>query len=206
MTGPRLLLKSRRTAPLLLAAVAVAVASREFGGQHLLIGATQPVPLPWAALLPAITAYLTAVAAWSTLPLQEHLAVHRTDRYDLLHLTTAALIGATLVAWAAQPLTGTITTQGAVRNYLGLLGYSLIGIAVFHPTMGWTIPTTLLTTGLVTAGTRTNLPLLDWPARPDNNPTSWTISTTILLTGLATFTSHNRRRALAARTARTQPE
>lgn len=206
MTGPRLLLKSRRAAPLLLALIAVAVVSRDLGGQHLLIGTTEPIPLPWAAILPAITAYLTMVAAWSALPLQEHLAVRRVDLYDLLYLTVAVLVGTGLVAWAAQPLTGTITEAGAVRNYLGLLGYSMIGAAVFRLSMGWTIPITLLTVGLVAAGTETALPPLDWPTRHDAEPTSWGFSIAILITGLAAFASPTRRRVHATRAARAETE
>ncbi|OKI45472.1 hypothetical protein [Micromonospora sp. CB01531] len=206
MTGPRLLLKSRRAAPLLLALVAVAVLSHEFGGQRLLVGATEPVPLPWAAVLPAITAYLTVVAAWSALPLEEHLSVRRIDLYDLLYLAVAALIGAGLVAWAAQPLIGTITEPGAVRNYLGLLGYSLLGATAFRLSMGWTVPTMLLTIGLVVAGASADFPPLDWPARHDTEPTSWAISIAILLAGLAAFASPTRRHVLALRAARTEPD
>ncbi|KAB1929019.1 hypothetical protein F8271_28930 [Micromonospora sp. ALFpr18c] len=206
MTGLRLLLKSRRVASLLLALIAVAVVSRELGGQYLFIGATQPIPLPWAAVLPAITAYLTTAAAWSALPLDEHLAVHRIDLYDMLYLTVAVLISTGLVAWAAQPLTGTITEPGAIRNYLGLLGYSLLGAAAFRLSMGWTIPTTLFTTGLVAAGTGADLPPLDWPARHDSEPTSWAISIAILLAGIAAFASPTRRRAHALRAARTEPD
>ncbi|MET8358893.1 hypothetical protein [Micromonospora sp. NPDC005171] len=206
MIGPRLLLKSRRAAPLLLALVAVAIVSRDVGGQHLLIGTTEPIPLPWAVVLPAITAYLTTVIAWSALPLQEHLAVRRVDLYDLLYLTAAALVGAVLVGWAAQPLTGTITESGALRNYLGLLGYSLIGAATFRVSMGWTIPITLLTVGLVAAGTETALPPLDWPTQPDAEPASWWFSIAILITGLAAFASPARRRVRATRAAHTETE
>ncbi|MCZ7421655.1 MULTISPECIES: hypothetical protein [unclassified Micromonospora] len=192
--------------PLLLALIAVAVVSRGLGGQHLLIGATEPVPLPWAAVLPALTAYLTTAVAWSALPLEEHLAVHRVDLHDLLYLTVAVLVGAGLVAWAAQPLIGTITEPGAIRNYLGLLGYSLLGAAAFRLSMGWTIPTTLFTTGLVVAGTGADLPPLDWPARHDNEPTSWAVSITILIAGIAAFASPTRRRAHALRAARTEAD
>lgn len=107
MSGLRLLLKSRRTAPLLLALAAIAVVSRELSGQPLFIGASQPIPLPWPAVLPAITAYLTATAAWSTQPLLEHLAERRVDLYDLLYLTAVVSIGTVLVAWAAQPISET---------------------------------------------------------------------------------------------------
>ncbi|ROO59562.1 hypothetical protein EDC02_1362 [Micromonospora sp. Llam0] len=206
MIGHRLLTKSRRAVPLLLTLVIVAAVSRELAGQHLIIGTTTPIPLPWAAVLPAITAYLTTIAIWSTLPLQEHLAVRRVDRYDLFYLTAAAAVGVGLVAWAAQPVTGTITAPGAIRNYLGLLGYTLIGTTFFHTTMGWTIPTTLLTTGLVTAGAGIDLPPLDWPARHDTDPSSWAAAITILVAGVATYANPTRRRVHARRAAHTPPQ
>ncbi|RIV37381.1 hypothetical protein [Micromonospora radicis] len=206
MIGPRLLLKSRRAAPLLLALITVAVVARELAGQHLFIGASEPIPLPWAAVLPAITAYLTTAAAWSALPMQEHLAVRRVDLYDLLYLAAAVLIGTALVAWAAEPLTGTITEPGALRNYLGLLGYSLLGAAAFRLSMGWMVPITAFGIGLVVAGTGTNLPPLDWPARNDTDPASWAVSTALLLTGLAAFASPTRRRASALHAARVELE
>ncbi|MFI2713479.1 hypothetical protein ACH495_25485 [Micromonospora sp. NPDC018662] len=204
MTGLYLLAKSRRAASLLLALIAVAVASRQLGGQRLLVGASEPIPLPWAAVLPAITAYLTVVAAWPALPVQEYLAARRVTLIDMLNLAAVAAGGIGLVAWAAQPLTGTLTELGAVRNYLGLLGYSLIGAAAFRPTMGWALPTMLVTTGLVAAGAGTNMPPLDWPARNDTEPTSWAVAIAILLTGLTTFVSPTRRRALALRAARAE--
>ncbi|WP_018252596.1 hypothetical protein [Salinispora mooreana] len=206
MSGLRLLLKSRRTAPLLLALAAIAVVSRELSGQPLFIGASQPIPLPWPAVLPAITAYLTATAAWSTQPLLEHLAERRVDLYDLLYLTAVVSIGTVLVAWAAQPIIGDITELGAIRNYLGLLGYSLLGAAAFGLAMGWMIPTTLFTTGLVAAGTGSGLAALDWPARHDTEPTSWAISITLLAIGLVAFASPTRRRFHALRAARAEQD
>ncbi|MFC3499875.1 hypothetical protein ACFOOK_02635 [Micromonospora krabiensis] len=192
--------------PLLLVLIVAALASRELGGQRLLVGTTEPIPLPWAAVLPVITAYLSTVAATSALPLQEHLSVRRVDLYDLLYLATAAVISVGLIVWAAQPLIGTITELGATRNYLGLLGYSLLGATALRPSMGWTVPTTVLTIGLVVAGTGMHLPPLDWPARHDTDPTSWAISIAILFAGVAAFLHPTQRRAIALQSARTEPD
>ncbi|HEV7900021.1 MAG TPA: hypothetical protein VGP31_19485 [Planosporangium sp.] len=197
MTGLRLLLKSRRSLLLAALLVTVAVITRLAGGQRFLIGEQEPVPLPWAAVLPTVSAYAVAATAMSSMPLVEHQAARRIAGIQAAYLLAAAVIGAAFVAWGAAPLTGDVAVVGALRNYLGLLGLSLLGCAVLDAGLGWALPLSCLGTGVVAGGARVHTVLLDWLIRPGGDPPAAWFASALLLAGAGLFLSPRLRRRQA---------
>jgi len=190
MTGLWLFLKSRRVIALLGALALVAIVGRLLGGRSFRLGEEESVIFPWVLLLaPAASAYAIAGAVVSPFPVLEMLASRGVSRIARLYLVTTAAIAVLLLWWATQSVPPPLSTPSALRAFVGLLGVSLIAIAMLGVTVAWVVPCGLLFSAIVLLNGNERFFLIDWIVGFDDDAAALVTALVLLIIGVsATWT------------------
>jgi hypothetical protein len=167
-------LRSRRTAPALLALAAIA-------GTHWATSpwSTDNNPSAWLLLLLPATAASAVISMRTASPLGEpEMVTNPLPRLRFLHL-------ATLVPAAAALFTLTADPAGMIRDLAGFTGLALLTAAVIGPAASWVtaLAYTILCAGAVDLDYAS---AWTWPILPSTDPNALTIAIALLAAGTLT--------------------
>jgi hypothetical protein len=185
LTGLRLFLKSRRAGILVVSLTLAAVASRALGSRAFYVGEEVPLPIPWTIFLPLLSGYFVAASTVSPLPMMELIARRRASMLARLYLLAMCGVAVCLLYLATCLTPPPVSSVTAVRGFLGLLGLSLLSIAVLGSAAGWTLPCGAVFVVLVLRNGDDRFAPLDWLLADDGDLVAFVPAIALLCAGAA---------------------
>lgn len=183
MKGLWLFLKSRHAIALLVWLAGAAAGGRALGPRGYVAGEEVPILIPWVAFLPLVTAYAVATAAVSPLPVLERTGRRRVAMFSRLYLVTASALGIASLWFATEPVPPPFSTVAAIRDYLGLLGVSLVCLALLGGAAAWTVPCGAVFMAVVLRNGDTDFAPLEWLLADDGDRGAFAVAFGLLMAG-----------------------
>jgi hypothetical protein len=160
------------------------LAGLSLGPHAFYLGEAAPLPIPWVVFVPLLDSYIVAACVISPLPRMELLAQRRLAILSHAYLASVVIV-ATLLVWLATSRTPPpISSMSAIRNFLGLLGLSLISIALFGAALAWMLPCGIVFTAIAIRNGDDGFLALDWLLAPDTDKEALMIAGILLAVGI----------------------
>jgi hypothetical protein len=185
VTGAILFLRSRRVGGALLVLMVAAMAARLVRDRTFGVGASAPLTVPWATLLPLVQAGIAASVAISASPVAERAAARRVEVVQMVAVAALAAVAATLNAWSVAGVSGPLTAAGFDRNLCGLLGLALISARLLGAALLWVLPVLATVTSLALGGPGRTSQAWAWVVQPDASRLALVVALGLLVVGLA---------------------
>jgi len=178
-----LFLRSRRAVLLLLALLGAGVVGRIWGAHGYRVGQQVPTILPWSMFLPLCCAYAIGVSAASPLPDGELLGRRCIRGYVRGYLVVATVLAVVAIAWAMSRTPPPISAPAALRDLAGMLGLSLVSIAVAGASSGWVLPGGLMFCAIILRMGDVDFLPVTWLVRDDSDTVSRIIAAGLFVAG-----------------------
>ena len=140
--GPWQLARARHTAATVGVLVVLGILEYALGDASVhLFGQDVSLSVPWAVLVPAVTAAVIGVRVHSATADLEGGTARSLPALRAGHLLVVLTVGLlTTAAGSAHLQSAPITGPAAVRNYVGLTGLALMSAAVLGSSLAWPAP------------------------------------------------------------------
>lgn len=188
-----LFLTARRTGNAVLTLVVLGVIERLLGTASVRFTGNNSFVVPWAVVVPTVAAAAVALASGSATPELEQLTVRNIPRLRLTHASAVVLFATITDYLGTRELGGTISSEAAVRNVLGLAGLALLGATIFGAIWAWILPAVIALISLTAGVTDGTAATWAWPLANNANSGAWVIAVALLVVGLASISARGAR-------------
>ena len=154
------------------------------GGATLRLGSGNTLTLPWAVIVPVMSAVVIGTTVHTPVSVLEDGTSRHLPALRAAHLATLLALSMVVSGPASIALTGAITAPAALRNLLGFAGLALIAAYAVGSSYAWCLPLAVALSAVI-AGTSQDggIRLWAWPIQTNYDLRAWLIALGLLAIG-----------------------